>query len=232
MCNLDVDNIFQNTFPSALAAHVRREVDVAHVIVRADREGLRDELFDLIVGLPAVGRGHAAGTTGRIALFGHDFVKIGGHDEDCIGVGYQDIDVLRRSEKMKEEQERLWPRVKVIREKWLALKTNVVNAGCGTCLLNFDGDSGSCQTPNELKARNKRDRGTAKISKVDPDVVQTWKTWHAMNQENVKVMQAKLKSGKIARNMGHDLPNWERTPREHLQAFFDHDIGACRHEQG
>jgi hypothetical protein len=231
LCNLDIDNFFQISFLAALAKHVTEEVITAQMIVRSDSEDKREQLFDAIVGVPIIGRGEA-GTTGRIAVFAHDFCKIGGHDEKCIGVGYQDIDLLRRIEELVKKQATGWPVLAQIRQNRAAMKTPVAS-GCGTCLLNFDGDSGEILTKAQGDARRKRDRGDAKLTQVDPEVVRTHQTWANMNAENVAVMKERLNLGMIVRNnMGHDLPKWDRTPSEHLQAFFVHDIGACRHEQG
>jgi hypothetical protein len=233
LCNLDVDNFFQSSFPVALAEHVRKEDNIAQRIVRSESDEFRDKLFDVIVGLPVVGRGAEAGTMGRVAIFGHDFCKIGGHDEDSIGVGYQDVDILRRIEELLKTQALQWPMVKKIRQHWSALQTKVVNSGCGTCFLNFAGDCGEIHTKAEAEARRKRDRGSAKIANVDPEIIQTFQNWTNMNAQNTSVMKARLKSGEIVRNMGHPLPEWARTPHEHLEAlFFANDIGACRHEQG
>jgi hypothetical protein len=64
-----------------------------------------------LVGRPLLGRGARPGMPGRVAIFAIDFIRSGGHDEDCLGAGYQDRDMVARVEAMLDTQMHLMPKV-------------------------------------------------------------------------------------------------------------------------
>jgi hypothetical protein len=185
-----------------------------------------------IVGCPLVGRATHPGTTGRFGMWGADFVRIGGHDQDCLPAGYQDIDLMARANCCLKINMQQLPLVHRMRSDLDTTKTRATGQGCGTCLKNNQALVAGDLTQAERRELANYDRDGAKIVNCHPDAIEECQNWHMMNAMNKANMKKKLSEGKIVRNMSHNAPSWHLGEEELLQAYFQRDIGPCRPEQG
>ena len=185
-----------------------------------------------IVGCPLVGRASNPGTTGRFGMYGADFCRIGGHDEDCYGAGYQDIDLMVRANMCLTANMEQCPLIEWMRTRVDATATPATGQGCGTCRKNCQEPVAGHLTEPQLRAQANYDQDGAKILNCHPLSIQECKSWHTMNALNKTNMKNKVSAGKIVRNMGYDAPSWLLGEHELLLQYFRHDIGPCRPEQG
>ena len=84
---------------SAPPSHFLVNLDVDNIIGPDFMEALIKEVINLRPESAVQGQGKVPGTTGRVCLWEHDFLRLGGYDEDMLPMGYHDIDLMRRCQK-------------------------------------------------------------------------------------------------------------------------------------
>ena len=96
----------------AIEEHRRKQgspADAPQFLINLDCDNITgpsfmDGLKTLLPTVPVQGCIHAVGkdpgTTGRVGLWATQFIRIGGYDEDMLPMGYQDVDLLRRCNRL------------------------------------------------------------------------------------------------------------------------------------
>ena len=129
------------------------------------------------------------GTCGRIACQVSTWTTLNGYDQELLPVGYQDVDIRQRLQRMTTLPKANW---------WIKI---------------YDVEKFGGAVPNDPTSR-KADRDTAKIANVDPTLLRQpgCQHWGPINGQNVLMSREKMKNGMIIRNRGLNY-NSQAKPR-------------------
>ncbi len=173
--NLDCDQVFAPSFLVAVLNSFQRVDTLSDHFVAA-----------CVPGVSASGGGGPL--TGRIAVHGPSFLRIGLYDQEegIVGSGGQDVDLIRRLRKVAQSS-------RIPGNVW---------EGVGTALPNHI--SGNLKRSNEAKVAN--------MSEADFQLA-GGRTWADVNDHNWALFKEKLSAGRYARNRLQGT-----TPEELLQS--------------